>query len=95
LEIIMARTQPTTVETSNADQLNAIIEALRNRQPIATQRSFISDTIVDKTANSGGFVGRMKAAVESARDTYNDGYELERERQLRLRAERILKATQR
>lgn len=90
----MARTQKTTTVTNNEAQLAQIIEALRNRQPVATQRSFLSDTIVDKTANSGGFIGRMKAAIESAGDTYNDGYELERERQLRLRAERILKATQ-
>lgn len=89
----MARTQTTTTVTNNEAQLAQIMEALRNRQPVKTPSSFFSDVVVDKTANSGGFIGRMKAAIETAGDTYNDGYELERERQLRLRAERILKAT--
>lgn len=91
----MSRTTNTNVAAaSNEAQIAQIIEALRNRQPVKTQSSFLSDVIVDKTANSGGFLGRMKAAIGSAGDTYNDGYELEKERQLRLRAERILKATQ-
>ncbi len=89
----MARTQQTL---SHDEQLAAIINALRT--PVAPQQSvvnkFLSDRAVDTVAGSGTFIGRMKAAVESAGDTYNDGYQLERERQLRLRAERILAAQQ-
>ena len=87
----MARAQ---TQLTREDQLNAIVEALRT--PVAPQQSvvnkFLSDRAVDTVAGSGTFIGRMKAAVESAGDTYNDGYQLERERQLRLRAERILAA---
>lgn len=83
----MPRTQ------SHEEQVQSIIDALRNQQPAPPPaKSFFADRIVDTTANSGVFVGRMKAAVESAGQTYNDGYQLERERQLRLRAERILNA---
>ena len=90
----MARTAQTQ---SHEAQVQSIMEALRNNTPAATPspvKSFFADRIVDNTAGSGRFFGRMKAAIESAGDTYNDGYQLERERQLRLRAERILKAQQ-
>lgn len=90
----MARTQQTQ---SHEAQVQSIMEALRNNQPTVAPspvKSFFADRIVDTTAGSGVFIGRMKAAVESAGHTYNDGYQLERERQLRLRAERILKAQQ-
>ncbi len=78
-------------------QINTIIEALRNQHPAPVShpvKSFFADQVVDTTAASGVFAGRMKAAFESAGQTYNDGYQLEKERQLRLRAERILKAQQ-
>ena len=88
----MARAQ---TQLTREDQLNAIVEALRTPAPQSTPspiNRFLSDSAVDTVAGSGTFLGRMKAAVESAGDTYNDGYQLERERQLRLRAERILAA---
>ncbi len=91
----MARTQ-STVNPHDA-QIAQIIEALRNQQPAPVShpvKSFFADQVVDTTASSGVFAGRMKAAFESATQTYNDGYQLEKERQLRLRAERILKAQQ-
>lgn len=90
----MARTAQTL---SHDEQITRIMEALRQQPaaPVESKvKSFFADRIVDTTAGSGTFIGRMKAAVESAGDTYNDGYQLERERQLRLRAERILKAQQ-
>jgi hypothetical protein len=90
----MARTQQTN---SHEAQLAQIMEALRNQQPVTTPspvKSFFADQVVDATAGSGVFIGRMKAAIESAGHTYDDGYQLERERQLRLRAERILNAQQ-
>lgn len=89
----MARTQ---TQPTREEQLAAIVEALRTpQQPVQSPiNRFLSDRAVDSVAGSGTFLGRMKAAIESAGDTYNDGYQLERERQLRLRAERILNAQQ-
>lgn len=89
----MARTQQTL---SREEQLAAIVEALRTpQQPVQSPiNKFLSDRAVDTVAGSGTFIGRMKAAIESAGDTYNDGYQLEKERQLKLRAERILAAQQ-
>jgi hypothetical protein len=88
----MARTAQTL---SHEEQLAAVINALRQPAPVESPiKSFFADRAVDTVAGSGVFIGRMKAAIESAGDTYNDGYQLERERQLKLRAERILKAQQ-
>ena len=91
----MSRTQSTV--PNHEAQIAQIIEALRNNHPAPVTnpvKSFFADQVIDTTAGSGLFLGRMKAALQSAGDTYNDGYQLERERQLRLRAERILKAQQ-
>lgn len=91
----MARTKNTV--PNHEAEVARIMEALRNNHPTPVAspvKSFFADRIVDSTAGSGVFLGRMKAAVQSASDTYNDGYKLERERQIRLRAERILRAEQ-
>ena len=83
-----------TVQTTQADQINAIIAALRTPKSNRSLLDRLTDVAVDTVADSTETLSRFAAAAMSATDSFGDGYELEKERQLRRRAERILKATQ-
>ena len=53
----------------------------------------IAGFFTDKIANSGVALGRFKAGAEAAKANFGDAYEIEKKRQLRHRAERILAAS--
>ena len=82
----MAKT--TSAQTSvNTQTVEDIMAMLRQpKQPKVTLTTFLADKIAD----SGNSVARLGASVVAARDNMEDAYVLEKERQLRRRAERIL-----
>lgn len=71
--------QPMTVEQ--------VMEKLR--QPKAPRGS-LTEFLADKIADSGSNVARITAGFAAATDNMADAYTLEKERQLRRRAERII-----
>ena len=71
--------QPMTVEQ--------VMEKLR--QP-KTPRGSLTEFLADKIADSGNNLARLGAGFSAATDNMADAYTLEKERQLRRRAERII-----
>jgi hypothetical protein len=91
-EIIMAAKNQTTSTTSPT--VEDIMAQLRQPSSHQSFTDRVKNFVVDEVADSGQFVSRLSAGLVAAKDNFGDGYSLERERQLRRRAERILKLTQ-
>lgn len=82
--------------TNDREQLiNELMAQLRS--PTANNsvslRQRVEDAAVDALADSTAVAARLGAAAVSSLDVAKDAYALERERQLRRRAERILIAS--
>ena len=78
----------TTVETT-AQELTLEQIMAQIRAPKTASVS-LTDTVMNKVADSGEFLARLGAGVACATDNMKDHYAMEKERQLRRRAERIL-----
>ena len=79
------------VETiSREDRVAAIMAQLRSPKNTKSFMERITDVAVDAVANSGDIAARFAAAGTTAVENATDSFELERERQLKRRAERLL-----
>ena len=92
-----AKSAPATVETvatpfelSREDRVAAIMEQLRAPRNTRSFMERIPDAAVDVVANTGDTVARFAAAGTTAVENASDSFQLERERQLKRRAERLL-----
>ena len=81
----MKRSSNTSAAPSREDEIARLVEQLRRPHTGAT----IGDWLVDRVADSAQYTARVGAAVTTAWDNATDAYSLERERQLRRRAERL------
>ena len=77
--------------------IEEVMEMLRNepaaKQAVAPSAPLNLDVggfIADKVADSGIVFGRIAEGASAARDNFNDARKMEKERQLRRRAERIV-----
>jgi hypothetical protein len=80
---------------SHEETVNAVMAQLR--APSTPKRSIVdrlADYAIDEVASTGEYVARLGAAAGAAVDNFNDSYQLEVERQLRRRAERLIARTQ-
>ena len=90
-----------TTKTVNPMSIEDVMEMLRNesvaKQAVAQSAPLNLDLdldvggfIADKVADSGIVFGRIAEGASAARDNFNDARKMEKERQLRRRAERIV-----
>jgi len=84
--------QSTDYETA----VKAVMAQLRAPATVSgpTLLSRFESVAVDSLADSGEFVARLAAGAVSGFDSAKDAYQIERERQLRRRAEKLLRAHQ-
>ena len=89
----MAKTNTQSVQQPLS--VEQVMEMLAAQQPAEKEKSTldIAGFFTDKIANSGDALGRFKAGAEAAKANFGDAYEIEKKRQLRRRAERILAAS--
>ena len=92
----------TTKTTVNPMSIEEVMEMLRNepaakkavaKKAVAKSAPLNLDVggfIADKVADSGIVFGRIAEGASAARDNFNDARKMEKERQLRRRAERIV-----
>lgn len=87
----------TTKTTVNPMSIEEVMEMLRNepaaKRAVAQSAPLNLDVggfIADKVADSGIVFGRIAEGASAARDNFNDARKMEKERQLRRRAERIV-----
>ena len=87
----------TTKTTVNPMSIEDVMEMLRNEPaakhavaPSTPLNLDVGGFIADKVADSGIVFGRIAEGASAARGNFNDARKMEKERQLRRRAERIV-----
>ena len=84
-------TQPAApANLSREDRVAAIMAQLRAPRNTRSFMERITDAAVDAVANTGDVAARFAAAGTTAVENATDSFALERERQLKRRAERLL-----
>lgn len=89
--IMTAKQTVAPVELSREDRVAQIMAQLR--APTKSSKSFserFTDHAVDAVAGAGDTAARFAAAAASAVENASDAFQIERERQLKRRAERLL-----
>ena len=79
-----------TVELSREDRVAQIMAQLRAPKSSKSFLDRLTDHTVDAVAGAGDTAARFAAAAASAVENASDAFQIERERQLKRRAERLL-----
>ena len=83
-------TAPVDLPLSREDRVREIMEQLRAPKSSKSFFDQLTDHAVDAVAGSGDTAARFAAAAASAVENAADAFLIERERQLKRRAERLL-----
>ena len=84
------QTVATPVELSREDRVAQIMEQLRAPKSSKSFLDRLTDHAVDALASTGDTAARFAAAGVTAVENASDAFQIERERQLKRRAERLL-----
>ena len=83
-------TAPVDLPLSREDRVAAIMAQLRAPKNTRSFMDRVTDVAVDAVANTGDTAARFAAAGATAIENASDAFQIERERQLKRRAERLL-----